>query len=360
MDRVVILAPLWERIMARRAGIIALVVSATLVAAVVAFILPPWYRAEAELLPPSEEESAVGIASLLRGVGMPGVKIPTEVTPSDLFVVILESRRISEQMVSRFDLRRVYKRKLVTDAVKDLHEHARFKVSDEGTIRISVEDKSRTRAAEMANTYIELLDRFNREVRMTKGRRTRLFVESRLNDTKRELQAAEQRLADYQVKHKTVALSPQMSSAVEEAARLYARRTALEVRLGVVRGYSEGSEDEIQIRQELSQLERQMRTLPTLGVELARLLREVKALEQVFVILTAQYEDARITEARDVVTVEVLDPASPPERKSKPKRIVLIASAFLVSLVLSVGYALLQKDEKKAEQPRPLRAVAAE
>jgi len=360
MDRVVTLAPLWERIRARRAGIIALVVSATVIAGVIAFIMPPWYKGEAELLPPSEEESSVGIASLLRGVGMPGVKIPTEVTPADLFVVILESRRISEQMVNRFDLRREYKHKLMTDAIKDLHKHAAFKVTDEGTIKISVEDKSRTRAAEMANTYIEFLDRFNREVRMSKGRRTRMFVESRLNDTKRELQVSEQKLADYQVKNKTVALSPQMSSAVEEAAQLYARRTALEVRLGVVRGYSEGSDEEIQIRQELNQLERQMRQLPTLGVELARLLREVKALEQVFAILTAQYEDARITEARDVVTVEVLDPASPPERKSKPKRSVIILSVFLVSLVLGVGYALLQRDEEKAEQPRPLRAVAAE
>src|SRR5262245_15088842 len=100
----------------------------------------------------------------------------------------------------------------------------------------------------MANAYVEFLDRFNREVRMTKGRRTRMFIEGRLAETRQDLGISEQRLAQYQASHKAVALSPQMSTAIDEAAKLYARRMALSVRLGVVRGYSEGSEEETQIR----------------------------------------------------------------------------------------------------------------
>ena len=154
--------------------------------------------------------------------------------------------------------------------------------------------------------------------------------------------AAEQRLAQYQVKNKAVALTPQMSSAVDQAATLYARRMALQLRLGVVQGFSQGSEEEIQIRQELTQLDQQMRDLPGTGLELARLARDVKALEQVFVILTTQYEDARITEARDVVTIEVLDAATPPERKHRPRRTMMIAAAFLFSLGVGTVYAVVQ------------------
>jgi tyrosine-protein kinase Etk/Wzc len=334
-----------------------LVLSATVAMAGIAWFLPTWYRANVELLPPSEEDTGVGVASLLRGIGMPGVKIPTEVSPAEIFVVVLQSRRINEQMVNRFDLKRLYKQKYMVDAIKDLLSHARFKVTAAGTIQISVEDKSRQRAADMANAYVELLDRFNREARMTKGRRTRLFIEMRLAETKLELTAAEKRLSQYQVQNKAVVLSPQASSAVEEAARLYARRTALQVRLGVVRAYSQGSEEEIQIRQELTQLDQQMRQLPETGLELARLVRDVKALEQVFAILTSQYEDARITEARDLVTVEVLDAATPPEKKSRPKRATMVAAAFLLSLAVGAGYAIFQEEER----PRPMvRAVAAE
>ncbi len=357
MDRIVAVAPVWDRVWARRGFIIPLVITATLVVGGISFLLPPWYKAQAELLPPSEDEGSVGLASLLRGVGVPGVKIPTDVSPTDVFMVVLGSRRINEQMVDRFGLRQLYKKKFMDDAIKELRQHAHFKQTAAGTIQISVEDKDRQRAAKMVNSYIEFLDRFNRDVRMTKGRRTRIFIEGRLGEIKEELAAAEQRLAVYQVQHKTVVLTPQLSSAVEQAARLLGRRMTLEVRLGVLRSYSEGSDEELQIRQELAQIDQQMHDLPETGLELARLTREVKALEQVFAILTAQYEDARVTEARDVVTVEVLDPATPPEKKSRPKRLILIGFAFLASLAVGVGSAIFREDEPS--RPR-VRAVAAE
>ena len=357
MDLNVALSSRWERVRARRRAISTMVILSTIVVGVIVFLLPPWYRAQTELLPPSEDESGVGLTSLLRGIGVAGVKIPTEVAPTDVFIAILESRTIGTQMVTRFDLKRLYRTKFLDDTIKELHDHSRFKVTEGGTVQITVEDKDRKRAADMANAYVELLDRFNREVRMSKGRRTRMFIESRLNDTRQELSSAEQRLADYQARHKTVALTPEMSSAVEQGAKLYARRMALQVRLGVVRSYSQDSDEEIQIRQELAQLDQQMHDLPETGLELARLVREVKAQEQVFALLTAQYEDARITEARDVVTVEVLDAATPPERKSRPRRIMMIASGFLLSLAVGCGFALFGREAR----PRPMmRAVAAE
>lgn len=335
----------------------ALVISTTLIAGVVAFILPPWYRAEAELLPPSEEDSGFSLASLLRGIAVPGVRVPTAVTPADVFIVVLQSRRVNDQVVKRFDLMKRYKKKYMIDAVRELKHHTSFKLTPAGSIAITVEDRDRQLAADMANAYIEFLDRFNRESRMTKGRRTRVFIGERLAETRQEMQAAEQRLASYQAQNKTVALTPGMSSAIEEAARLVARRTALQVRLGVVQNYSQGSEEEVQIRQELAQLDRQMQALPETGLELARRVRDVKALEQVFALLTAQYEDARITEARDVVSIEVLDVATPPERKAWPKRGLIIAGAFLLSLIAGTGIVVIREDEES----RPaMRVVAAE
>jgi len=357
MEYSVAIAPVWRRVWARRRQIVTLVLSASIIVGAISFLLPPWYRAEAELLPPSGDDTGVGLATMLRGMTVPGVRLPMEVSPADVFLIVLESRRVNERMVNRFDLKRLYKCKYMVDAIKELRSHASFKLTQAGSIKIAVEDRSRQRAADMANAYAEYLDEFNRQARMTKGRRTRLFIEKRLVETKQELSAAEKRLAEYQTKHKTVALTPEMSSAVEQAASLYARRTALMVRLGVVRGYSQESEEEIQIRQELEQLDRQMRALPETGLDLVRLVRDVKALEQVFVLLTAQYEDARITEARDVVTVELLDVATPPEKKARPLRSLMIGGTFLFSLMFGIGMAILQGEQRAAPK---LRAVAAD
>lgn len=345
MERTIEVSNGWKRVWSHRRPVALMVVAGTLVATLIAFLLPPWYRASGTLLPPSEEQSAFGIARLLRGVAVPGVSLPTQATPADVFVAVLGSKRISTEIAERFDLMKRYKKKYMQDVLKELAKHTKFKLNESGTIDLSVEDKNPKVAADMVNTYIELLDHFNREVRMSKGRRTREFVEARLDETRKGLKVAEQLLADYQAKNKTVALSPEMSSAIETAARLYAQRAALQVRLGVVRGYSRGETDEeTRILDQLAQLDRQLGLLPETGLELARLLREVKTQEQVLTVLTGQYEEARIDEARDVVTVDVLDYGTPPERKERPKRLVIIALAFFASLAIGAAYALTRED----------------
>ena len=343
---------LWGRIWSRRRTVATLVVAATVLTGIVAFLLPSWYRGDAVLLPPSEEESGVGLSSLLRGIGVAGVKVPTQAVPADVFVAILESRGLNEEIVRRFGLQRRYRARFLVDAVKQLRRHAGFKVTDAGTIEVSVEDRDPKQAAAMTNAYVDLLDRFNRDMRMTRGRRTRMFVEGRLNETRDELARAEQRLASYQSIHKSAVLSREMTTAMETAARLYADRTALQVRLGVAQTYTRGQSDETtQIGEQLASLDRQLAVLPASGLDLARLYRDARTLEQVFAVLTAQYEQSRIDEVRDTPTIDVLDRATPPEKKSRPRRSLMIAAAFLLSLGMGVGYAILQPAEMAGSAP---------
>ena len=65
-----------------------------------------------------------------------------------------------------------------------------------------------------------------------------------------------------------------------------------------------------------------MVTIPSLALEYARRMREVKVQETLFTLLTSQHEQAKLSEARDTPTVQVLDPAVPAEKKIRP-RIVL-------------------------------------
>src|SRR5262245_48816856 len=164
--------------------------ASTAITVVAALLLPPWYRASASLLPPSEEDSGVGLSSLLKDIGVPGVKVPTQSEPADVFVAILKSRRVNEEIVRQFDLRRLYHRQLMADALRGLSSHAKFAVDPAGIIAIQVEDHDPKRAADIANAYVAVLDRFNRDVRMTKGRRTREFVGQRLADTETQLHDA--------------------------------------------------------------------------------------------------------------------------------------------------------------------------
>ncbi len=343
MIRTVELALFWRKIWNARRFIVIFTLTASVLVAGISLLLPKMYEARCSLLPPSEEESGLGIVSLLKGIGVPGVKVPTQAAPADVFVAILSSRHIAEEIVRKFDLMKRYKQKMMVDAIKELRSHTHFNLTEAGLVEVVVEDSDPKMAADMANAFVELLDRFNRDSRMTRGRRTRIFVERRLQDTRDSLAKAEERLAKYQAANKAVALSPEASSAIETAARLYAERAALNVRLGVIRGYTtEGSDEEIQTMQRLKQIDRQLQALPETGLELARLFRDVKTQEQLWILLTGQYEEARITEARDIPTVEVLDEAVPPQRRSSPKRGLMVIVTFILALAVSVAYALMR------------------
>lgn len=338
-------------VLRRRARFLILNVAAcTVVALATSLLLPKWYTGTAVLLPPAEDDLASSMVGQFLPRGLGGIRIPGAPTLADLFVAVLKSRTVADRIVDRFDLVKRYRERDREKAVKELGSHVKFKVGDEGTIAIVVEDRDPKVAAEMANAYVEELDQFNRETRSTSAKRTRAFIEERLEIAKRDLAASEDRLRDYQQRKRLAAISPSDRGDAEVGARLMAQRIALEVRLEVLRqSLSEDSEEMRRAREELAAIDRQVGGLPKAGVEIARLWRDVKVQEQVFELLTAQLEEARIRETRDTPTVQLLDRAQPPLHKSRPKRALIVIAGFLIGLAGSATAALLL--ERRAGQP---------
>ena len=326
----------------RRARFIVLNVSVvTLVALVVSLILPKWYSAKAVLLPPTEEESSFSLSQLLpRGLG--GVKLPGAPTLSDVFVAVLKSRSVGDRLVSRFDLVRRYRQRDAEKALNELQSHTSLALGDEGTISIAVEDRDPRTAAAMANAYIEELDNFNRLTRTSSARRTREFIQERLAVVEQDLAAAENSLSSYQQRKSVALLSPEARGQAEIGANIMAQKLALEVKLNVLRqSLVESSEEVRRVKEELGAVERQLGTLPQAGVATMRLWRDLKVQEQLFELLTAQLEEARIRETRDTPTVQVLDPAVPPLHKSRPKRALVVLAGMLLGGVGSMGYLMV-------------------
>ena len=317
------------------------VAAVTLAALVASLLLPKWYSARAVMLPPTEDDMGSAMAQFMpRGFG--AIRLPGASTLADVFVAVLKSRSVADRIIERFDLVKRYGVKDGEKAVKELEGHVKFRVGDEGTIAVIVEDRDPKIAAAMANAYVEELDRFNLQTRTTSAQRTRAFIAQRLEVANRDLAAAEDRLSEYQQRKNLPAMSPVDRGEADVGARLMAQKIALEVRLQVLRqSLAEDSEEVRRVRQELAAIERQVGGLPRAGVEIMRLWRDVKVQEQVFELLTAQLEEARIRETRDIPTVQVLDRAVPPLHKSRPKRSLIVVAGFLIGVAGSVTAALL-------------------
>ncbi len=342
----------WRKFILRVVGI-------TLVASViVALLLPKWYAARSGIIAPQEAGVTSSVRSLVGGLSAQGFGGLGVTNPeADLFLAVLDSRSIREKLIQDFGLQRVYKARTMDDALKTFSQLARAGLTDRGVVEIVVEDRDPQRAADIANAWVRALDEYNQNARMTTGKKTRLFVESRLRETQESLRTAEDTLATYERVHKFAPLGTDMTRDVEASASVLAQRMALSVRMNRLTDLYRTETSEIQqTRADLAAVDRQIEKLPPLALEYARLLRDMKVQEQVYELLVAQYEEARIQETKDTPTVEVLDPARKPQRKVRPVRWLFVVSLVSAATILSIGVAFTSEALKRAKSPDPARA----
>lgn len=367
----------WRVVWKRRRLIGSLMAGGVLLAMGLSLLAPKIYEASASILPPIAEPSGGGMgaaAALLGGQGM-SISLPgMPATPVDLFVAMLKSKTMAEGLVQRFNLMQVYQSKAEEDAVRALEGSTRITTSKEKVIKVTVEAQDPQLAADLANGYVEGLDKLNRTLAVTKAGQNRLFVGKRLADTKIDLAAAEDALVEFQSKNKTVALDQQAAAALRAAAEIQGRISADEVRLQVMQNFlTPENPDAIKLTLEIQQLKRQLHMLesgnggkgmapgdrlhpafssvPTLGIELARLMRDLKIQETLYAMLASQYEQAQLAEARDTPTVQVLDHAKPPFRKIRPSvrlnTMVAGATAILIGILLAFFLEYLEQVKRR-------------
>ncbi len=325
--------------------------AAALLTLAVTFLLPKWYTASAVILPPEESDLLSSMSLAQRALTkFPAFGILDDYfTPADVYKAILASRTVQEELVRKFDLKSVYRKRSLEMTLKALSLNTRIKLNPDGTLKVSVDDKDPRRAADLANGYLDALDRFNVEKRNTTAHRTRVFLQTRLQETDSLLRSSETLLRRYQEVHRTVAPASAGGADMQAAAEVMSRKLMLQVRLGILRGYLSDNTDQVmQVKEELAQLERRLTSIPEMQGELLRLIRDAKVYEQVYLLLTAELEQARIRETMNTPTVQILDRAMPPERHSRPKKGVLSAAAALLALLGAAAWVAARD-----RSPRP-------
>ena len=192
------------------------------------------------------------------GIGLPGL----QTTPTDIFVAILKSRVMSDEVIKKFDLMSVYGERTMQDTREELADRVRVAVSKEKVIKVTVEATDAQLAAEVANFYVAHLDRLNHTVTVSKASQNRAFIERRLVETKVGLVKGEEALRDFQTKNKTVAVEAQSKAMIEAAAMIQGQITAQEVQLEVLSSYLSQDNPELsRVRSSIEQLTKQLMLL---------------------------------------------------------------------------------------------------
>lgn len=356
----------------------------TFIAAVVSFVIPKKYKSVAQILPPTDEPDLLGYSSMLStGLSSSNLSRLARVgnlfksaTPSDLIAAIVESRTIGEQVIIECDIMKEYRiKKSLEKALKLLKGLTKIKVTEEGVVQITVLAKKPALAANIVNTYIRLTDKFLKESNMSRGRNMRVFVEKRLATAESDLKQASDSLKIFQERNKIISLDDETKAVIDAYALLKTELLKREIELGVNENIStQDNPYVLTIKREIDEFKRQLNeiekgkktdkgfgvgfavsfeNLPAVAQEYARRLSNYKVQFEIYGLLVQQYEQARITEARDTPTITILDYGKIPEKKVFPKRIVIILIVFIASTITGILAAIVNEYFENLKQTQP-------
>jgi len=349
----------------RKRLIICVTAAFAVLAIIISLLLPARYTATVTLLPPQQNTSmGAALAAQLGSMGgmasLAGGSLGLK-NPNDMFVGMFKSRTVEDAMVQHFGLMQEYLKEYPSDARKAFENHSTVDGSSkDGLIHISVEDHDAKRAAELANGYVDQFRIQSQHLAVSEASQRRLFFEQELEQAKNNLANAEEALKQTQQTTGVIELSGQSRALIESAASLRAQITAREVQIQGMRTYATGENAQlVQAQRELAGMRAQLANLggsedsassglivpkgrvPEAGLEYVRKLRDVKYNETIFDILARQFEIAKLDEAKEGALIQVVDPAVPPDRRSFPKRGLIVIGATVVGLLFGVFFALI-------------------
>jgi uncharacterized protein involved in exopolysaccharide biosynthesis len=390
------------RLLWNRRRIILRVMGAALVASIlIAFVIPKRFESTTRLMPPTERSPGLALLSAATGgssgsgsasgfggsLGSVAGDLLGMKNSGALFIGILQGRTVQDDLIDKFDLRKIYRDRLWEDARADLGKKTDV-VEDRksGIISIRVTDKNPQRAAAMAQEYVEELKRLLTQVNTSSAHRERVFLEERLAEVKQDLESAENNFGQFASKNTALDIQAQGKAMIEAGATLEGQLIAAETELQSLRQiYSDANVRVRTTQARVNELQRQLekfsgkyddatgphgetdqsmypsiRKLPLLGVNYADLYRNAKIQEVIFETLTQGYELAKVEEAKETPSVKVIDPPNVPEKKSFPPRLVIIILGTLLSCFIYGAWILSNARWMEMDEQDPRKIFAGE
>ncbi len=391
---------LWEH--RRTLGRVAII--SLLVSLAIAFGIPKRYRSKTSIMPPEQQNSsAMMLAALaarspnLGSLGSLASSLMGTHSTTALFVDFLRSGTVSGHLIDRFNLQHVYHKRYRIDTAKHLARCT--KITDDkksGIITIEVDDTNPVRARDLAQGYLDELNKLVIQTNTSAAHRERVFIEERLQTVRTDLEQAQIELSDFASKTSAIDVGAQTKAMVDAGARVQAelmveqsglqslrqiygdgnvrvreteaRIAALQDGLKKMTGSSappaaentDGNNSLLNASDDTGELYPPLRQLPRLAVPYADLYRRVKIQEAAFELLTQQYELAQIEEARDVPSVSVIDPPGIPEKKYFPPRILLTLLLTFMSLATAAAVILIRDHWSGLDSCDPRKSLAVE
>jgi len=373
----------WKRI--AYASVVGLAVGITY-----ALLAPKWYAAEVTVIP-SGSKGGGGLPGAAAALGV--TELPIDIGGSsdlDRVAAIFHSYSVADVVIARHGLMARYDAIYIEDARAHLWRHCGTKLDKKaGLVTLTCEDRVPAKAQAMVRDFVETANQVARRVSASSAGEERRFLETRVSQSRADLDKASVKLRDFQEKNKVVSLPDQARAIVTSMATLRAEMLDKQMQLAYVDGFSSSDESTSGgLRRQVSILQNKIKSLeetrssanpaavasgqqstseqhhpsslfppamdiPILQYQLEQLTRDTKVEETLFGLLTQRYELARVNEARDTSSFMVLDGPTLPTKKSRPLRTILSIEGLLLGCFIGVGLAVVAWKKRRGPVVSP-------
>ncbi len=335
----------------------------TTVAIVVSLLMTPIFTAKTVMMPPQQQQSgaASALASLGGLAGLAGAAAGIK-SPDEMYIAFMQSETLQNAVIKKLDLQERYNAKTLVDTRNSLKSAVKIAADKKvGLITIEADDKDPEFAAKLANIYVEELRTLMGRLAVTDAQQRRVFFEQAIGKTQSELADAEASFRAAKEKSGMQVTAVIAESGVRASAELRGQIAAKEVQMQAISRFATPQNPDLQrlaselaaLRSQLGKIEQgsgaddKISPIQQLAV---KAFRDIKAREAMVGVLVAQYETARVDEAREGPLIQQVDVASPPELKSKPKRAIIVLVSAFVGLFLGVLVAFVRRAMRKAAE----------
>ena len=335
---------------------------AVIVSVIVSLQMDNWYKSTASVVPPKSTGSmmsgALGsISSALKDFGLN--KLSGKGGNSYNFMVILKSRTLADSTISRFNLHKVYDVPDSNDYIvrKMLSDNMDITSEKNGNYTITFWDKDTRRAANMANTYVQLANDLAMKIFREEAAVNLSYLEQRIAYTDCTIDIISDSLEQFSRKNLLFSPEDQAKSASTALAELKSNEIQLDILYGFyAQNYGKDDPETIMYKEILDKTKKKLVEAQTnpgfagnfsienaskVGIEYMRLYTEFETFSKVKAFLLPVYEQTKLDAVRNTQNLFVIDSAIPAEKKSRPKRSLIVLGALFGSFVFSIFLVVL-------------------
>lgn len=342
------------------------------VSVVISLMLPNWYLATTNVVPPSQDDTGLGsaisgISSALREFGLSKLG-GSGGGEAYSFIVILQSRSVVDSMISKYNLAEVYDipDTNITEIRKEFLGNSEVMYEKEGNYTVSIWDTNPERAAKMANDYVEIANHFAVKLAREEAKMNSQYLEQRIASIDSSISGLTSKLEEFSKKYMVFSFEEQAKAYANSYSEIKAQEMQYDILYEYYKNiYGENdsqTKDFLNLKNSLSKKlysaenedgitgDFSLRDAGEIGIEYMKTYLELETYAKVKAFLMPSLEDARIKEIKNTKNLYVLDEAVTPDKKDKPKRSIIVAGSALGSFAFAVLLILIVNSYRRFKE----------